>query len=339
MARRNGINLLKRTAKALKRRRKHNTWKREQNRLRNRPSGKVKIKSKRQSSRYFRPDAPVPVALPKVFSFIKNPEEVLNFFKRIQRLLKKKTKVLLDFTDVAEITPDVLALMMAKFSNPHFTSGTKAWINKPVDPALDRLLQEAGFYHLLRISGTASDRGLINTKKNTVVDTDIAREARRLTSKKTYGDDRKITPLYRTLIECMANTRKHAARQDDVSETWWLAVYSDPNTQITSFAFCDTGVGIFKSSKIAAFTRIARTLGIVKNSSILQDILDGKVASSTGLHYRGKGLPKIYSDYKVNNIKRLHIAANDVFADFDRGTFIELSDELNGTFLYWEIHP
>jgi len=68
-------------------------------------------------------------------------------------------------------------------------------------------------------------------------------------------------------------------------------------------------------------------------------ILEGKMESSTGLSYRGKGLPKIYSDYKNHSLTRLCIAANDVFADFDNGIFIELRDELNGTFLYWEIHP
>ena len=68
-------------------------------------------------------------------------------------------------------------------------------------------------------------------------------------------------------------------------------------------------------------------------------ILEGKMESSTGLHYRGKGLPKIYNDYKNQALKKLYIAANDVFADFDNGTFIELKKPLNGTFLYWEISP
>jgi hypothetical protein len=172
--------------------------------------------------------------------------------------------------------------------------------------------------------------------KSMVVDPQVASNARKLAAEKTFGDpDRKIQPLYRTLIECMANTRKHASPQHSIN--WWLSVYNDPRTRITSYSFCDTGIGIFKSAKVRNLTKFALSLGLYRNKDILERILDGKIESSTGLAYRGKGLPKIYSDYKNGHIKRLFIAANDVFADFDNGIFLDLEDPLTGTFLYWEI--
>ena len=171
-----------------------------------------------------------------------------------------------------------------------------------------------------------------------MVDTDLAVKARMFAAEKSFDNTKlRVQPLYRPLIECMANTRKHAWR--DGYESWWLSVYHIPNTKTTAFAFFDTGIGIFKSAKIEILAKFAIRLGLKKNSDVLKQILEGKITSSTGLPYRGKGLPKIFSDYKLQSLKKLHIAANDTFADFDDGAFIDLQDELHGTFLYWEISP
>lgn len=339
MAKKSKQNQNKKNTKALKRRKKHLLWKKTRNRLKFAASFRLKRQEIIRARKEAKHHLPIKIQLPKIFSFIKNPTEVLDFFHRIQRYLKNKVQIVLDFENVEAITPDVLALMMAKFSNPRFTYGTTAWLNKPLQPHLNKLLLDSGFYRLMKISKDSPTQGLLNTLTNTVVDTDLASNARMFTAQKTFGDNRMIQPLYRTLIECMANTRKHASGEQASKETWWLAVYNDPETKVTSFSFCDTGVGIFKSSKIKVLTKLAVKLGFAKNSSILLNILEGKMQSSTGLHYRGKGLPKIYSDYQKTHLKRLCIAANDVFSDFDTGTFIELKHTLNGTFLYWEIHP
>lgn len=330
----------KKLRKIIKQRKHHKAWKKTKNRLKFLNSFKLNREQRKLTQKARKANRPPSIQLPKNFSFINNPEEVLEFFHKLQKFLKNKISVLLDFENVQVITPDVLALLMAKFSNKKFTYGTKAWINKPLDPDLSNLLFECGFYNLIGSRKDKPTHGLLNTKKNTIVDTEVAVSARKLAAQKSYGFDRKIHPLYRTLIECMANTKKHASGdENDMNETWWLAVYNKPGTNITTFTFCDTGVGIFKSSKLATFTKLAVKLGIAKNSDILVKIIEGKMGSSTGLHYRGKGLPKIYSDYKNNELKRLFIVSNDVFADFDSGTFIDLKKHLNGTFLYWEISP
>lgn len=326
--------------KVFRQRKHHKIWKKNKNRIKSLDLFKLNREQKKIAHRARQNNKPPSIELPKNFSFINNPQEVLEFFHCIQKFLKNKISVLLDFENVEIITPDVLALLMAKFSNKEFTYGTKAWINKPLNQELSNLLFESGFYNLLGEKKEKSVHGLLSTKKNTIVDTEVAVSARKLAAQRTYGHDRKIQPLYRTLIECMANTKKHASgNQINMSETWWLSVYNKPGTTITTFTFCDTGVGIFKSSKLATFTKLAIKLGISKHSDILLKIIEGKMESSTGLHYRGKGLPKIYSDYKNNELKRLFIASNNVFADFDNGTFIDLKKQLNGTFLYWEISP
>jgi len=275
--------------------------------------------------------------LPAKFSFIQNPEEVLRFFGELRKHAENNTDVVLDFADVQTLTPDVIPLLCAKVVV--FAGRINVHGNRPRKKELDQMLLESGFYKLVGISRQKPRNALLEMHREKIVMPLIAADARRLTAEKTFGDpELHLQPLYRTLIECMANTQKHADSQPS-RISWWLSVYHDPLTRVTSFSFCDAGVGIFKSTKIKKLAKFAMTVGFWKNKDILKRILDGKIESSTGLHYRGKGLPKIYSDYKNKSIKRLFIVANDVFADFDGGTFIELKNQLNGTFLYWEIFP
>lgn len=263
---------------------------------------------------------------------------MLKGLSQIPMAARERKPILIDFDGVKFMTPDVLPLLCAKISK--YNPFVSIWGTRPKDSTIDLMLRESGFYNLVGLEKATTDNSMLVTHQNTKVDNYLAKSIRQFTAERTFGDkDLKLRPLYRTMIECMANTGAHAAADKNPKENWWLSVYYDNNTGISSFAFCDTGVGIFKSTKLKSIYTFSRVLGIIKNSSILQKILDGKITSSTGLAYRGKGLPKIYSDYQANSIKNLHIAANDTFAGFDSGTFIDLKDELNGTFLYWEIHP
>lgn len=317
--------------KIYRRRKKRKGYVRRKNALANRPKEKSFRRVKRKTLPTRRH---VAVKLPPNFSFIDNPKAVLKVFAQFRAFAREGTDVLLDFQDVDRITPDAIALLLAKASFYSKTIMVRG--NRPKKQEADLMLHESGFYRLVGVSQKKPSYGLLEMHKSKVVDPLVAANARRLAAEKTFGDsDRKIQPLYRTLIECMANTRNHASPDQTIN--WWLSVYNDPLTKITSFAFCDTGVGIFKSAKIKKLAKFALGIGYYSRKDILRLILEGKVPSSTGLPYRGKGLPKIYSDYKNKHIKRLFIAANDIFADFDSGTFLELEDELNGTFLYWEV--
>jgi len=314
-------------------RRKRKSYLRKKHRLANVPKSQSLKQSRKKG--FFR-RRQVALSLPRNFSFISAPAAVLHFFAQFRSHVHDRTDVLLDFRHVENITPDVIPLLLAKASNYNGIINISG--NRPSKKEVDLMLLESGFYKLVGVTNKKPTHGLLEMHKSMVVDPQVASNARKLAAEKTFGDpSRKIYALYRTLIECMANTRKHASTRQSIN--WWLSVYNDPITRITSFSFCDTGIGIFKSAKVKNLTKFALALGIYNHQDILRHILEGKIPSSTGLPYRGKGLPKIYSDYKNGNIKRLFIAANDVFADFDNGIFLDLEDQLNGTFLYWEIAP
>lgn len=137
----------------------------------------------------------------------------------------------------------------------------------------------------------------------------------------------------------MANTKKHAKGTTKRDEKWWLMSYYDSSSKITTVSFIDTGVGIFESTKIKRALKLLVSIGIKTRGDILRSILKGEIESSTGLPYRGKGLPKIYDDFKRKHIHSLHIISNNAYADVANENYYELTDSLKGTFLYWQILP
>ncbi len=327
-------NLIK---KAEKQRKRHKEWlkNKNKNKFKFNPTGISKVLISESQKR----KEPIQVPAPEIFSLIIKPEEVLNFFSVVHKYLLKKAEVALDFSNISKVTPDALVLLIAKINNAKFCNGTRIYGNKPLKPEIDEIFRQSGFYKLIRIEKTQPEQGLLHTMKNTIVDTQVAVEARKLTASKTFGNDNKIRPLYRTLIECMANTTKHAKGANYRNETWWMIVLNNRTTKITSFSFIDTGVGIFKSTKMKTLTKFAIKIGLRSNITILKDLVEGKIQSSTGLPYRGKGLPKIYKDYTNGDLHNLHIISNNVYANFKENIFVELDNPLNGTFFYWEILP
>ena len=66
-------------------------------------------------------------------------------------------------------------------------------------------------------------------------------------------------------------------------------------------------------------------------------MLQGKVPSTTGLSYRGKGLPSIYRAQERGHLKSLVIIANDVYANIAADDYHSLKENFPGTLIYWEI--
>jgi hypothetical protein len=108
---------------------------------------------------------------------------------------------------------------------------------------------------------------------------------------------------------------------------------SNPSTCIV-----DRGVGIFRSVPIRGLKKVAVNLKVKSNASILREILYGQIQSSTGLPYRGKGLPSMLATLRRKGIRRLTIVTNDAFADVENDTFRSLHHQFKGTFVYWEFY-
>jgi len=278
------------------------------------------------------------IEAPRMFSLVHNAEEVLEFFTHASKLLNSGVNIAMDFRAIQQLTPDAIAFLVASIRDRKFTHGMSVVGNEPDDPALRQMWDDSGFHsHVqsrLRISAA---RGRFARKGSVQVSSPDAKALVRFATTCLYGAPRKWPTVQRTLVECMTNTRAHAAGRKHSRRSWWGSVHVDNG--IARFSFVDRGIGIFKSPLLTRRRHFLRGMGLLSNESILQGLLAGKIPSSTGRKNRGKGFPNMYKDLTApdrDTIEKLVIISNDVFADVANSKFRTIHPPFPGTFIYWE---
>lgn len=281
------------------------------------------------------------VRAPSVFSIVNNPNDAMQFFTNLE-LYSSRYNIELDLSNVQTLTTDAIAALIATIER--LDADMRG--NLPYDPDAQRMLLESGFFdYVSSVQGLPSTpRGSIEQRKNTNVAPMTAKNLVHFGTKGIFGTSKRNTASYSTLIECMANTRGHAAGRNNPNragrrppETWWATVYADGGRKKICFTFVDTGVGIFRSVRIGVVRKIYDFFGGKDDTDILRDMLDGKVPSSTTLSFRGKGLPYMNRLARENRISSLVIVANDVYANVSSHNFTKLGNPFHGTLVYWEV--
>lgn len=280
---------------------------------------------------------------PSNFSIVHNSVATIAFLNNL-RFYSAKYNLTLDLSGVGLLTTDAIAALVAT-TGPLTRAGSVINGVSPNDPKAQRILIGSGFFQYYH-----SDRplphvphGQILQEKSKKVQPDLARDLIHFGIKALTGFDGKCNAAYRVLIESMSNTHNHAlsakARRDrsQEAETWWATVYADDARKRVCFTFVDVGVGIFESVRLGKIRSFYRMIGLRTDADILRDMLQGKVESSTGYSYRGKGLPAINRLSEAGKIESLIIVANDVYANIAAGEYRTLPVAFRGTLLYWEI--
>lgn len=255
-------------------------------------------------------------------------------------VFRQRKSVFLDMANIKALSCDAITLLLSNISNPKFTLGHHCTGNAPNDSGLATVLKQSGFYSHVRspAKGKFLDEDTIFRRRGKKVELKYVEKILTFATKLVYGNKTKVGGIYRALIECMANTRDHASSEQKAHEAWWTSVYFDEQRKVACFSFLDNGVGIFKSRKIMSLMdRLIRAFGTQPNTRILREILEGKLASSTGLPYRGKGLPSIFRAMNRGQLSRLTLITNDVYANVSANTYRPLKPTFRGTFLYWEL--
>jgi hypothetical protein len=308
-------------------------------RRRSRPHGKgdpslaQRVRQEKQLSASFRI-----VVLPPVFSLHQNPDLVLNFIKALREKYAAGQNVFQDFRKLTDIDSAAIALVAATIK---FHSGIcKTKGNLPDDPRCQEILLNSGILKFTDYESrlpTAASGIMFEKRASFKVEVKTAQSLVRHATKTAFGTTRRVPAAYRGLIEAMQNTFAHADKLEQGSEKWFAHVYADPVNKRAEFTFLDDGVGIFKSINIRPLKSLLRSLGVVENTQILQEILDRKIISSTGQTYRGRGLPSFQDAADRGTLKNMTIVSNDVYANLNQGAFIELKVPYEGTIIYWEI--
>jgi hypothetical protein len=272
---------------------------------------------------------------PNNFSFVGNPDETLRFLNDVNSL-SQKYNLMLQVDGVTKITTDAIAALIASIHS--IPDGTVIRGSFPRDAACREVLIQSGFFSHVRSTQTIPPiwHGQILQKKSNTVHPEIARELIRSGTSAMFGSYGRSPHTYRALIECMNNTHNHASRQKQEKETWWATVYADLKRKRLCYTFVDTGVGIFRSVRLGVIRNAYKLLRLRTDADILRDILNGNVESSTGLTYRGKGLPSMNALFRSGRLKSFVIISNDVYADVGQDDFRIMDTSFKGTLIYWE---
>jgi hypothetical protein len=283
------------------------------------------------------------LAPPSNFSIVQNSAATIAFLNNL-RFYSAKYNITLDLSGVTSLTTDAIAALVAT-TGPLTLAGTLINGVSPNDATAQRILVGSGFFEHYHSQQPLPHvpHGQILREKSKKVQPDLARDLIHFGIKALTGIDGKCSAAYRVLIESMSNTHNHALSAKaklhrlQQSETWWATVYADTARRRVCFTFVDAGVGIFGSVRLGKIRAFYRLIGLRTDTDILRDMLQGKVESSTGYSYRGKGLPAINRLSEAGKIESLIVVANDVFADISAGQYRMLPVAFRGTLLYWEI--
>lgn len=263
---------------------------------------------------------------PENFSFINNTNEVLKYFDVAKDILqKRKENVNFDISDVTELTPDSIALLVASVKSPSFMKTGNSRGNAPKNDDLRKIFTESGFGdHITQSNGFKKSQpgNLLHKEVARKVVPDIAKSACVTGLEHVYNKKDPYPPLYNVysslyeiLLESMANTHNHANLSQQGECRWWLYVYNNPKTNSTSYSFVDLGVGIFKSRHTKNYIeKILQVTSLQNNLSLVDDLLAGKVHSriEKDRELRGKGIPQIVRHSKNSCFKSFYIITNNV---------------------------
>lgn len=315
---------------------------------------KRRKKSKKNKPRLIlvplRKDVFLNIKAPENFSFIDNTEEVLAYFKVAGKALSERNQVQFDLKDITNLTPDAIALLIAKVKDKNFTRGINVGGENPEKKELKQIFHESGFLEHVNSSykPPKNEKNLLmHQVTHKKVHPDIAKQVGVLSVGHTFKNTTKFQPIFKIMIECMANTDNHASLKTEGIYDWWLFTYCNPEKNITSFTFLDLGIGIFNSNPVSSYKEKLLTtlenisdLSLKDNVKLVPKLFSGEIYTSrTKDKKRGQGLPSIKECSENKHIKNFTIIANNVKISLPSLQTVKLENKFNGTFLYWELHP
>jgi len=312
-------------------------WKERKKRKRLFKEGK-KIKQRKQKRKPH-----LVLSAPKNFSLIQNTEEVLAYFDLAKKHTHADDNITFDISDVENLTPESVALLVASINNSDFIKDAQINGNAPKKSELRKLFTESGFYDFVQANRkfAKGNDSLLHKETYQKVKPEVAQKAAMRGAKHVFGDaNADLGIIFDTLIECMSNTKNHADLIPEGSCFWWLYVYNDPKQSLTKYIFLDLGVGIFKSAAVQGFIKkMTKGTMLYPNIKIVDDLLAGKIKSRAKIDtdIRGKGIPQIVAIAKNRYFRSFYILANDIKVDLKTGAKTQIKHPLNGTMLYWEL--
>lgn len=319
---------------------------------------------------------PVPAHL----SFSRNHEETVTFLGELRRTLTEywrpppsrkerrrrargpvSYRSYWDFTSIESITPVVALVIAAEYDRMRRRGG---WVMRAIEyekwnPQVRAFLDGVGFLRLTGVDGTGGDFldgpdwRLLRMRSGETADGEIVSKVLSQLGVPELIDD---ADVYGAIIEALVNTRHHAYPEghklpEPFVGDWWLTGFVNRKSGQVWLAVYDQGVTIpvtlpswerFPSYRRAFKRLLGREVDVADKSydgaAIALAMAAGR--TSTGLSYRGRGLPAM--EAAVNLCRAGSITILSRCGEYHRRkggkpTYRNWNCELGGTLVMWDL--
>lgn len=272
--------------------------------------------------------------------------EAAQFFINLQNRVRCKRPVLfLDLSRVRDVTLEALAYLLSIVLD-RTGSDCKVSGNLPKDPAARELFRRSGFldFMLTRDGLPPHDERLFSIHRGHNVDTQSADALITFVMRAfSLTNNTPLTrSLYRTLVECMANTNNHAYASLTIRRRrkfWYVAASVNMVKNTVDFVFLDSGDGIPATIRTHWAEWFKSLVVEPDDAKLLRSAVQGEFRTRTKQHKRGKGLPSIHSQVKQGQLENLAIRSlkGRVSASGEELEATPMSWRFQGTLLSWSV--
>lgn len=242
---------------------------------------------------------------PKEFSLIHNPAETIEFFNKIQNIIKNKihgTKISIDSSGVKEVTVDALIYLIAIMENMKINREEEYAFfgNAPIEKEARNVYENSGFVDYINSRGKSLPQNgryaLLRTGNRNMPS--VTKGICDFVIEKLGVEKKDVSFIQKILVELMSNTYNHAYPEEisDMDSKWYAYVEHVNNT--IRVIFVDTGKGITGTVRRKLSEKIRTVFGTLNDSELLFHALqpDNFIRTETKESNRGRGIPGIKED-------------------------------------------
>ena len=291
----------------------------------------------------------VRLTAPTILSVFQDPTETLRFFNTVRDKVKTatvNTELFFDLSNIKIVPIDSVMYLIAIIRNTKKIKSLHIQClgNMPADPKARHVIESSGFYRYVSPLYKYNKQKIhdsINITQGIDADSVLAASICDFVHFHSTLGIKETRPLYKMILELMANTKQHAYNQNNVMDRNWY-VYVEDNNDYLSFIFLDTGLGIPNTIKTKnIFEKIKETFDLDDAFFIASAFDVSQMRSETKLSYRGKGLPEIYKRIKESYIEDFSVVSGKGKCDFSNNGVItktNMNNSIEGTMLCWKLN-
>lgn len=242
----------------------------------------------------------------------------------------------IDFSGVKNIGKGDLMVLMAQIGKNIFNKGKEIKISGRMPLIVKQLFKEKAHHILItkenfnkyEVAENTNQVNPIIISKNVVA---LEQVGIKKNSPEGFGFYERIEAF---LSEIIGNAVEHGIKENDLN--YWLCYEKTKNA--IKFTFVDMGIGIARSHKKARVLLRYRLMGKFGENKIILDSLYKKLASSTKIEGRGRGLPEIREMIEKEWVSDFLLVSNKSAVRYIDNKFkVSNNKDFKGTYYSWTV--